>query len=226
MKRTLLTLIGVLMLASVASANPACVGASLATYISSYSGYANACQIGDLLFYNFSWTPNGSSTVPAASSITVTPEPTGTGSLPGPGIKFNSALLTLTAASSNPLIDVFLSYDVLVTGPHAIDDYSLAITGSSNASGSAKVVETFSTPPSTTLITQYGTSTVATASVAVSPVASVHVSSEIIIAKPTTGLASISVIREHFEEVNAPEPYSMLTIGAGLLLVGWKRRKA
>ena len=50
MKRTVLLL---LALGSIAVANPVCTSDTIANYITNYNSLANACMVGDKLFYNF-----------------------------------------------------------------------------------------------------------------------------------------------------------------------------
>src|ERR1039457_2494841 len=64
MKRILIVPLGLLLLlASSALASPLCgsngVGTGLDAFITNYTGFDNACLVGDKLFYNFGFTVNG-----------------------------------------------------------------------------------------------------------------------------------------------------------------------
>ena len=218
-----LVLIG--LITSALSANPLCVNdGSYAFYESNYNTLANACQIGDKLFWGFAHTDN-SGNGPLNTQIQVQPLPFD--GLTNIGISFNSG--GWIADPGFP-IDFLLSYHVVtLSGAPIIDDATLSITGTlSGGAGAASATITETLNPA-----EPGTPLVATLP---SPVSS-HVDfpasmqstflvTDHIQLSATTGSSHVSVIENDFSEsVQIPEPVATGLIGSGLLLFGLVRRR-
>ena len=92
MKRTLLLAVAV---AGVAAANPLCTNDTIANYQANYTTLATACQVGDKLFYAFTYTPSSSANVtpPTGAQVNVI----GDSSNPNePGLIFSSSGWTVS----------------------------------------------------------------------------------------------------------------------------------
>ena len=231
MKRMLIVPFALLFLASVAAANPLCADeVTLTTYIANYQGSANACQIGDKLFYNFGY---GSSTdgIPASGSagavlVQIAPAP-GDG-ITNPGLIFGSLPFSVTAGHS---MDGTITYDVAtLSGSALMEDYGIVIAGSHTDIGTGQafgtVTESFSNI-ATQLVTGFGplTAHVNSAEVAFTPfISGALVTTQIHVQSPAGGgdFVSISLVRENFSEI-IPEPYEAVLIGSGLVLLGLRR---
>ena len=228
MKRMLVVVFVLLSLTGLAAATSLCTATSLQDYINNSQGFANACSIGDKLFYNFSYeVVSGAAIAPTASSFAIVLEP-GDG-FSNPGLGFSTSGLIVGPGQA---MDVKILYDVAtLSGGAYIEDYSLTITGSHRAgrTGSAVVTESFANAPTgTPLNTSIGGSFSKTAHVAFLPlISSTSVTTEIVMRAPsgtTTGdTVSVSLIEEQFSE-KLPEPFSTVLIGSGLALLGWRRR--
>ena len=224
MKRFCL-LVGLLgALGTAAMANPVlCAsGATLDTYISGNSTFANACQIGDKLFWGFAISQPTGSYGPAASGIAVTTSP-GDG-VTNVGIVFNSA--SWVADPGFP-IDQTITYNVAtLSGASIIEDATLTITGTLTTAGdTGKVIETLTPGVAGSPIT-------ATLPFPVSQhinfldnmQSTFQVKDEIIVSTANTA-AHISIVENDFSEA-VPEPAVAILLGSGLVLIGLVRRRS
>jgi hypothetical protein len=230
MKSILVFSFALLILASCGIANPLCAtGGGLDVYIASYTGFSNACQIGDKLFYNFAYsassTPVGNE--PATNETSVIPDP-GDG-FTNPGIIFSvGGFLTFPGET----MDATITYSIAtLSGSAIMEDYDLIMAGSnSSSSGFGTVTESFSNVPVVSpLVATVGPGLAAVHSAHVNfiPwVSGTTVTTQIHLESPLSGgdLVTISAIQEHFSEA-VPEPYQTILIGSGLLFFGlWRKR--
>jgi hypothetical protein len=215
------------VLCALAAANPLCVnGDNLQNYINNYASQANACQIGDKLFWGFNIVNNPQATAsgPAASSINVQALPFD--GLTNVGINFNGGWVI----SSSGVLDQTISFNVItLSGQALIKDLTLIIAASlSDSTGSVNVTE--SVVPSvagTPLTANVGTQLVHNdfspnyqTSFAVSDHLAVTGGSSFL------SFAHLSAIENDFSElVTVPEPTIASLIGSGLLLFGLVQRR-
>jgi hypothetical protein len=231
MRRIFFIFAAMIALSSLALAYPLCTTQSIQYYETNFNGIANACQIGDKLFYNFNYSSTatgGASTVPA-SAVTVTADPSNPNE---PGIFFTSdwAISSTTPAASQIFLDSTIQFTVSVIGGAAlIQDASLSFAGfaSSTGQGVADIAET--------VILNGGTSSTNlevdtvngpfTQTVGFTPQSTVRVSKDMILvlASGQTGSATITQFREGFSEL--PEPLTTALLGSGLLGLGLLRRR-
>jgi hypothetical protein len=237
MKRMIVGSLALLSLGSGAFASTLCANAGLDFYIANYTGNANACTIGDKLFYNFTYSASttGGGSAPLANESAVIPD-AGDG-FSNPGLIFSVGGFVV---SNGRTLTADISYTIAtLSGSFLIEDYSLAIAGSHTGSplglGSGTITESFSNAPAgTPLVATVGplNSTSLTGHVEFLPwVNSTTVNTHIFLQSPAIGTGSprdivtISAIQEHFSEA-VPEPYEFLLIGSGLLLFGVFRKRA
>lgn len=237
MKSALLFTLTLLVFASSGVASPLCANAGLDMYIANYTGFANACRIGDKLFYNFTYSASttGGGSAPLAIESAVIPDP-GDG-FSNPGLIFSVGGFVV---SNGRTLTADISYTVAtLSGSVVIEDYSLAIAGSHTGApfglGSGTVTESFSNAPvGTPLVASVGPlgGTSLTGHVEFLPwVSSTTVNTHIFLQSPAMGpgsprdIVTISAIQEHFSEA-VPEPYQTVLIGSGLLLFGLFRKRA
>jgi hypothetical protein len=227
MQRFALVSLALMMLSASASASLCANGVGLDTYISNYSGFANACLIGDKLFYNFDFTSstNPPGDEPFASDISVLPDP-GDG-ITDPGIVFSGGGFLVFPGS---ILDATITYSVAtVYGQASISGYSLTIAGSHIRAplnlGSGSVTESLSMPVVAPLVTTVvGGGGILNDQVPFpSMVSSTDVTTQIHLQSPagSNDIVTVSAIQEHFVE-NAsavPEPSQAVLIGSGLLLL-------
>ena len=213
-----LAILGFLLVTSPVLATPLCTGeTSLQTYITQGS-----CQINDLIFSEFSYTPSPAGTLPSAASVMVTPISTAF----NPGLEFQAVWQAFTPQAL--FFEIAFNVTVL-PGGHRIDHASLG-TGdlfAMFAGDSATVVEnicagstvngcTSGVPQllySVTVpgITQLGDH------ITFAPVNVVHVGNGIALTS-SAGLASVLSLTEQFsQETEAPEPQNLLLVGTGLI---------
>ncbi len=228
--RILLVPVALIMLAGVTLAAPMCTdSASLAAYITNYTGFANACAIGDKLFYDFTYRPSSTppGIAPGSNQIIVYTLP-GDG-ITNPGVGFSSGGFTVGTGQT---IDATIIYSVATFyGTPVLDDLTLSITGSATGSGSGGVTESVTNPEGIPpLITSVGaggnvlTRHVVFADLLKPNVSGTTVTTDIHVTQPGSGSVTISAIEEYFSE-NVPEPYQGLLIGCGLLLMGLTRKR-
>ena len=225
--------LALLFLAGSAVASSLCAQGTLLAYTNTYNtnSVSNSCQIGDKLFYNFSYNVNVGP-APAASAILILLDP-GDG-VTNPGLIFSAGGLKVNPGST---MDVTFEYNVAtLSGSAVMDDYELSITGSHtlapNGTASGSVVESFSNVPavpSLTALVGPGSQIVSTVREDFIPfVSGTHVTTVLSMTSPTgsNDVVTISSITEQFSE-EIPEPYEAVLIGSGLLLLGlWRKRIA
>ena len=207
--------------APAAFAAPLCVtDGTLQSYITSNNTFANACQIGDKLFWGFSLT-NVTGNEPPATVIRVQPRPfDGFSQI---GISFNSGGW---AADPGAPIDAFVGYFVATaSGYPAIEDATLTITGTlpSIGGGTAIVTETLTPAVSGSPLVASLPSPVSQHIIFSSNTqSSFFVQNEINLSANAgaTTAAHVSVVENDFSEL-VPEPMMPLLIGSGLLLFGF-----
>lgn len=108
-----LVAVALLAVATASATNVACPTEALNLYETSFTSAATACQIGDVLFWNFTYNPYPTGAMPAASSVTVTPA--------GTGLQENPTGFTFTASGwlangTTTLGDVALTYYAALVG--------------------------------------------------------------------------------------------------------------
>lgn len=225
-KLSLLMVFGLATTAMTAFATPACsnnVSGNGATYFG--SGYS--CEIGDLLFSNFSYTASGDVIIPA-SEITVD---TVTGS--STGLAFHAPWTAAAGMTADGTIDFTVT--VLGGGGDLLEDFGLAQTSGVSGDGSASVAENgcgpapcLATGGSIYVLTfQDSGARSAQGETTFTPSSSVEVEKDISV-NGNDGFATISVVQDTFSQV-APEPMSMGMMGGGLALLGLlrlRRKKA
>jgi hypothetical protein len=220
-------LLGIVGTAAVA--NPLCVNnVTLQSYITGSSTFANACEIGDKLFWGFNLN-NGQLAIgaePAATQIQVQTIP-GDG-LSNIGISFNTGGWFI---SSGIPIDQVLSYNVAtISGQPVIKDATLTITGNLiGVGGSAQVVETLNpTVAGSPITAALPTPVSVNINFSSTMVSTLAVSNRITLigGRGPTDAAHISVFENDFSEaVTVPEPMMTIPLGAGLVLFGLARRR-
>ncbi len=231
MKRIMLISLALLILAGSAAAAQLCGNVGFDQYIANYNGISNACQVGDKLFYDFTYSAVfDSGPGPDASELAVVPDP-GDG-VSNPGLIFSVGGFLVFPGDT---LDAVITYSIgTLSGSAVIDDYSLSTAGShtqSTGQGFGMVTESFSNNPAgTPLVTQVGPDgfSVTSAHVDFSPYVSVAtVTTRIHLESPSNGsdIVTISAIQEHFSE-KVPEPYPTVLTGFGLLLLGLRRKRA
>jgi hypothetical protein len=231
MKRMLIVPFALLFLAGSAAASPLCADeVGLNFYHDNYQGFANACQIGDKLFFNFgyaSFTDGVQDNASASADVIMAPAP-GDG-ITNPGLTFGSLPFSVDAGH---YMDGTFTYEVVtLSGSALIEDYTLTIAGShtnplSTGQAFGTVTESFSNIGSE-LVTGFGPLSAHTNSAHLdfSPFASdVVVTTKIHVESPAGGgdFVSISLVKEQFSEI-IPEPYAAVLIGSGLVLLGLRR---
>ena len=223
MKRVMLLLViaGLVSLSAIAS--PLCTTATLQTYITSFTNQANACQIGDKLFWGFSLTDLAGATAdPTASQITLTP----LGADPAnPGIRFGSGGWVI---AFNDVVHQSIAYSVAtISGSVVIKDATLGATGSVANGGTGLITETI-TPagPSSPLSVNLASANLSqNVDFSANKLAMLQVVDEILVTAPLeSSSVHLSIIDNNFSEV-IPEPWTVLPLGAGLTLLGLMGRR-
>ena len=222
--RRLLVLIAFLgLMSSLCSGTSLCLAnGTYQFYETNYNTFANACSVGDKLFWGFTDTPV-TGNEPSATGINVQPIP-GDG-FSNPGISFNSG--GWTADVGFPIYEI-LDYNVATAGGSAvIEDATLTITGTLTGAGSlGSVTETLNPfvlgDPLTTTLPGTLSDHISFLS---NQQTSFAVQNEIKLSI-TSAIATshISVVENQFSE-NIPEPRVTVLMGSGLLLFGIARRK-
>lgn len=224
MKKRLLSLLafGLAATAMTAFATPVCSN-NVAGNGSTYFGGGYSCQIGDLLFSNFTYTASGTNII-SANQITV--DTVSTGNL---GLSFHAPWTAAGSATSDGTIDFSVT---ALSGGNVIEDFGLAQTSGVSGSGSASVAENgcgpapcLATGGSIYLLTFQDTDArMAQGETTFAPYNSVSVEKDISV-DGGGGFASLSVVQDTFSQ-DAPEPLSMGLLGGGLTLLGlarWRR---
>ncbi len=234
MKRIVLIVAVLAALVNVASAAPLlCASATAAYYMTTYNSLANACQVGDKLFYNFSYsgTSIGGLTPVDGSQVNVV----GDSSNPNePGLIFSSNAWTVSSPGGTHGtldLDSSISFTVQTVDNSAhITGASLDFTGAFTVTGiaGADITETVSpngVPPASSFHVD-SSGPISTSVVFANPVSLVTVSKDLVVIIPPNqaGTATITSFREGFSE-NAPEPVGTVLIGSGLLALGLFRRR-
>jgi hypothetical protein len=223
-----------MILAGSAVASPLCANAGLDFYQTTYVGFTNACQIGDKLFWDFTYTASSTPTgnEPTANETAVIPDP-GDG-ITNPGIIFSVGGFLVFPGET---MSATITYQIAtLSGSALIEDYSLLIAGSHTAQpigqGSGTVTESFgNSPAGTPLVASIGPngSTSLSGHVEFSPfVVGTKVTTVIQLQSPNDDFkdkVTISAIQEHFSEM-VPEPYESTLIGSGLLVLALRLRRA
>lgn len=217
-KISLLTIIGLASTAITAFATPVCSD-NVTDNGSTYFGGGYSCQIGDLLFSNFSYTGSGTNPI-SAGQITVD-----TVTNDGIGLSFHAPWTAAAGMTSDGTIDFTVT---ALSGGNVLEDFGLAQTSGVSGDGSASVAENgcgpapcLATGGSIYVLTfQDSGARSAQGETTFSPVSSVEVEKDISV-NGNTGFATISVVQDTFSQV--PEPVSMGLMGGGLALIGLSR---
>jgi hypothetical protein len=220
-KLSLVILFGLATTAITAFATPVCssnVTDNGATYFS--GGYS--CQIGNLLFSNFSYTASGSNPIPS-SQITVD-----TVTNDGIGLSFHAPW---DAGTKNSSSDGTIDFRVTVLGGgNILEDIGLAQTSGVSGTGYASVAENACGPapctatggPLYVFTFQNSGSRQATDDMTFKKTyPSLNVEKDISVTAGSKGNATISVVQDTFSQI--PEPMTMGLIGGGLALLGVAR---
>lgn len=201
---------------------------------STYFGGGYSCQVGDLLFSNFSYTASGTSPI-SASQITVdTVGPAGSGAsinFADIGLSFHAPWTAAAGQTTDGTIDFTVT---ALGGGNILTDLGLAQTSGVSGDANASVAERACgpTPCDPTggsyyvLTFQDGSSDQATGETSFTGQTSISVEKDIAV-NGNNGFATISVVQDTFSQV--PEPFSMGMIGAGLFglgVLGYRRKKA
>jgi hypothetical protein len=213
------------MLASVAGAEPLCQTGSLDAYLA--EGYA--CQVGDLIFSNFGYTPTGN---PSESAVPATSVAVNVISQPGNvGFMFNGGWAVASEGGVGRMLDSLVTFDV--TG-RAITSMHLWFNGADLGTGLAEVVETYCLGDTQSAgcaggttgqlhVSSFGTGTFSQ-NLTFDPVTIISVSKDINVTSGADGTASISQVINTFD-YGVPEPLSLLLCATGLFALGFLRRR-
>jgi len=208
-------------LASVAGAAPLCQSTTLDAYL--VQGYS--CQIGDLTFSNFGYTPTaggGAAPIQAGSvAVDVISQP---GNV---GFQFNGGW---AVGGDGQMIDSLITFNV---SGLAITSMHLWFNGATQGTGLAEVVETYclggtqsgGCAGGTTgqlHVTSFGT--VLSQTLEFDPVSLISVSKDINVTSGANGTASISQVINTFD-YDVPELVSLLLAATGLIGLGFLRRR-
>lgn len=186
---------------------------------STYFGGGYSCQVGDLLFSNFSYTASGTNPI-SAGQITVD-----TVTNNGIGLSFHAPWTAAAGMTTDGAIDFTVT---VLGGGNVLEDFGLAQTSGVSGDGSASVAENgcgpapcLATGGSIYVLTfQDSGERSAQGETTFNPVSSVEVEKDISV-NGNTGFATISVVQDTFSQV--PEPISMGLMGGGLALLGLVR---
>jgi hypothetical protein len=228
-KFSLVLIFGLAVTATTAFATPTCSD-DVTGNGSLYFGGGYSCQIGDMLFSNFSYTASGTNQI-SASQITVDAVgPTGTGAsidFPDIGLSFHAPWSAGPGQTSDGTIDFTVS--PLGAGTY-VEDLGLAQTSGVAGNGTASVIERGCGPapcdatggPFYVLTFQDGGGDSAQGETWFDQQCSVSVEKDIAVTGGTgDSFAGISVVQDSFAQV--PEPVSMGMMGGGLALLGLVR---
>jgi hypothetical protein len=222
--------------AGMAAANPLCLTDTIANYQANYTTLATACQVGDKLFYAFTYNSEGINAVaPTGSQVTVTGDPSNPNE---PGLIFASSGWTVSGLSTSAFatsIDSNIRFTVSTIGLNpVIIDGSLDFNGrfSVTGLGQAQIGETVTPQGQPGVGLSVDSNAGPFTSVAnFTPVSTVTVSKDLVVRLPrttNTGIpssATITSFREGFSELGAPEPTSFLLFGSGLAAAFFLRRR-
>ncbi|HTS63525.1 MAG TPA: hypothetical protein VMH28_15985 [Candidatus Acidoferrales bacterium] len=214
--------------AGLASANPLCLSNSISFYQTNYTSLDSACQVGDKLFWAFTYTPSSNNaTPPSADQVMVS----GDGSNPGePGLIFTSPstggwTVNGTATPGNPIyVDSSIGFSVAVIGNlPLIVGASLDFSGyfSIAGQGVADIGETITYGSGSLALEVDSNSGPFTSAGSLPGVSSLSVGKDLIAIIPApgsgtfSGTATITEFREGFSEI--PEPAAMVLTGSGLI---------
>lgn len=220
-------------LAGMASANLLCGGDTATNYIANYNTLANACQVGDKLFYGFIYTGTsiGGIQPVTSSQVNIVGDP---GNPNEPGLVFSSNAWTLSSAGGTHGtfdLDSRIQFTVqTIDDRPLIFDASLNFAGDFSITGIAganisETVQPGGIPPAISFQVN-STGPFSSTNLFPSPVSLVTVNKDVVVIIPPnqTGSASISSFREGFSE-SVPEPAAVFLIGSGLLGFGLLRRR-
>jgi hypothetical protein len=214
-KFSLSILFGLAATAMTAFATPVCSN-NVADNGATYFGGGYSCEVGNLLFSNFSYTAAGTNPI-SANQITVDIVNGST-----IGLSFHAPWSAGPNQSSDGTIDFTVS--ALGTGT-LVSDFGLAQTSGVAGNGTASVIERGCGPapcdatggPYYVLTFQTGDADDAQGETSFNGQCSVDVEKDIAV-NGGDGFAGISVVQDTFSQV--PEPMSLGFIGGGLALLG------
>jgi len=173
----------------------------------------NYALVGDLEFYNFTYSPTPPSAPPPAALVTVNSFL----SIPGePGISFNGVF----TAGAGTSVDYAISYDVTTTDGKPITDAYLSIGGFTNngGTGSVSIAETIFNLGGTQLskanFAVYGPGQSTDTTALLPPATTIVVEKDIVVNGGSNG-ATFSFVNQGFSTA-IPEPASMALLGIGL----------
>jgi hypothetical protein len=214
---------GLAATAMTAFATPVCSN-NVADNGATYFGGGYSCEVGNLLFSNFSYTAAGTNPI-SANQITVDIVNGST-----IGLSFHAPWSAGSNATSDGTIDFEVS---VVGGGSLIEDFGLAQTSGVGPTGTASVIERGCGPaytadcesatggPIHVITFETGTADQAEADTSFTPSYSSVLVEKDIAVTGNCDFAGISVVEDTFSQLSqCPEPMSLGFIGGGLALLG------